>query len=179
MADCLETGYTECWCNCVLSVVNQYCSAAAILTGCQCTNLNYRTPMLACVQSSNCVSVSEDISIAEEVCSLAGYSLALPPNFALSTSAVGGSIALSTASASAGGTGLNGGSAGFTTSINTGASGQGYAASRSSLQPGAIAGIVIGSIAVLVIAIIGIILILQRRLRNKAVAVSYRDQYWR
>jgi hypothetical protein len=177
MAECLETGYTDCWCTCVLSVVDQYCSAAAILTECQCTNLNYRTPMLECVQSSNCPSVSEDISIAEEVCSLGGYSLALPVGFAVSTNAAGGSIIFLTASATA----AAGGSAAFTTSAATGgsvafttsaATGQSSAASRGSLQPGAIAGIVIGSIAVLVLGIIGIILALQRGSRNNAAAVS-------
>jgi len=171
MAECLAAGFTQCWCNCALSADSQYCSAAATLVGCHCTNLNYRTPMLACVQSSNCTSVSQDIVIAEEECSLAGFTLALPPSFALSTSAGGGSVVLNTASASAGS-----GSTGLTPLATTGASGQGSTASHSGLQPGAIAGIVIGSIAVLVIVIIGIILILQGASRNKAAAVSCRDQ---
>jgi hypothetical protein len=165
LASCIANGYSQCWCNCQVPLVNQYCPTASELTQCSCTNQDYHSAIESCIQSANCAGLAGGLATASSICAEFGYSLVL-------------STAASTL-ASTGATSSIGGSTGSTTSITAGTSGQGNSGSvshsSSSLGPGAIAGIVIGSIAVLVIAILGTILILQRGSRNKAVVVSYED----
>jgi hypothetical protein len=185
IANCLALGYSQCWCNCQIPLINQYCPVTAQITECSCTNTDYHSQIELCLESASCAGLTGGLATASSICAKYGYSLVLsaPSTVALaSTGASSGPEALNTVSGTlvshlTGATGSNGGSPGITTLAS---SSQGSAASPSyssgSLKPGAIAGIVIGSIAVLVIGILGTIFLLQRGgSRNKAAAVIYRD----
>jgi hypothetical protein len=161
LINCLENGYSQCWCGCSVPLVNQYCPSAATLAECSCTNANYHSQANACLQNANCANLAAGLAIASSNCAEFGYPLTEPTTTA---SATGGQALVTSSS-------------GITTAINIGFNtGQGSTNhSSGSLQPGTIAGIVIGSLAVFVIALLGTIFLLQRGSKNRAAAVSYRD----
>jgi hypothetical protein len=193
--NCLLNGYPQCLCTCQVPLINSYCSDETTLTQCSCTNTDYHSALISCIAKADCSDLTGIASTASAICAAYGYSLVFasvsstsaptaaatsPASAATTTATATGLVQVSTVTSVS--SGVTSSLPIFSTATSTSVgvvAGQSQSPSPSpsgksgsSLGTGAIAGIAIGGAAVLLIAILGTVFLIQRGSRNRAAAVS-------